>query len=80
MNLSLYIHNNLLHLKVIPNSSRNELKEENGQLKLYLHAVPEKDQANKELIKFFKKELGLKVLLKSGARSREKLLEIKKDL
>ncbi len=71
-----YITNNLLHLKVIPHSGRTELKEENGRLKLYLKAAPEKNKANLELIKFFKKELGLVVEIKSGATSREKVLRI----
>ncbi len=71
-----YITNNLLHLKVIPSSGRTELKEENGRLKLYLKAPPDKNKANLELIKFFKKELGLVVEIKSGATSREKVLKI----
>ena len=66
----------IFHLKVIPNSSRTELVEENGQKKLYLKAVPDKAKANKELIKFFKKEFKLHVKIKSGARSRDKVLEI----
>ncbi len=76
MELSAFIHNNLLHLKVIPSSGRTELKEENGRLKLYLKAPPEKNKANLELIKFFKKELRLVVEIKSGATSREKVLRI----
>ena len=63
---------NLIKIKVIPNSSRTELV---GN-KLYLKAVPEKGKANKEIIKFFKKEFNLKVEIKSGERSRDKILEI----
>ncbi len=76
MNLSNCIKNNLMKIKVVPNSSRNELKEVDGGLKLYLKAVPEKGKANKAVIKFFKKEFNLKVEIKSGEKSREKLLEI----
>ena len=76
MNLTKYIKNNLLKLKVIPNSSRTELIEENGQLKLYLKAVPDKNKANNELIKFFKKKFNLTVEIKSGKKSRHKTLHI----
>ena len=76
MNLSPYIHNNLLSLKVIPNAKRTELKEENNQLKLYVHALPEKNKANKEVIKFFSKLLKKRVEIKSGLTSKEKLLRL----
>ena len=52
------------------------MKEEEGKLKLYLKAAPEKGKANAELIKFFKKELKLSVRIKLGESSREKTLEI----
>jgi uncharacterized protein (TIGR00251 family) len=71
-----YIINDLIKLKVIPNSSRNELIEENSGLKMYLRAVPDKNKANDELIKFFKKMYGLKVMIKSGMRSRMKVLRV----
>ena len=76
MNLEPYIQNSLLRIKVIPNSKKTELKEENNQLKVYLHAVPDKNKANLELIKFFKKEFGLRVQIHSGMKSREKVLKI----
>ena len=72
-----FISNQLLRIKVIPNASSTKLVEENKQLKLYLKAVPEKDKANKELIKFFKKNFKLAVEIKSGEKSREKVLRIK---
>ena len=71
-----YLKNNLLELKVIPNSSQTKLVEEESGLKLYLHAVPDKNKANLELIKFFKKELGLKVKIKSGMKSRNKVIHL----
>lgn len=76
MNLQTYIKNNQLKIKVIPNSDRTELKEQNGELKLYLQAQPEKGKANLAIIKFFKKELGLRVEIVSGEKSREKKLRI----
>lgn len=77
MNISGFIKDSLLKIKVIPNSSRNELVEADGGLKLYLKAAPEKGKANKEVIKFFKKELGLRAEIKSGEKSREKVLRVK---
>lgn len=76
MDLTKYIKNNLLAVKVIPNASQNRFIEEHNALKLYLKAVPEKDKANKELIKFFKDEFKMKVRIKAGAKNREKLLQV----
>lgn len=67
---------NTLRIKVIPNSDRTELKEQNGVLKLYLQAQPEKGKANLAIIKFFKKEYGLRVEIISGEKAREKVLRI----
>jgi len=75
--LQQHINNNLLKLKVIPNSSKLELTEENNKLKLYLKAVPDKNKANFELIKFFKKQYQLKVEIRSGTKSRDKTLILK---
>ena len=76
MNIQSHIQNDLLKLKVIPNSSKVKLVEENGSLKLYLKAVPDKNKANMELIKFFKKQFNLRVEIKSGLKGREKVLRI----
>ncbi len=76
INLSLYTINDSLVLKVVPHSGRTELKEENGKLKLYLKAPPEKNKANLELVKFFKKEYELVVEIKLGAASRGKVLKV----
>ncbi len=76
MNPTKYIKNNQIAVKVIPNASQNRAVEEENGLRIYLHAVPEKDKANRELIKFFKEEFKMKVKVKAGAKSRQKLLEI----
>ena len=68
--------NNLFKLRVVPNSSRTELVEDDGKLKLYLQAVPDKNKANRELIKYFKKVYKLNVEIKFGLRSRDKTLII----
>jgi len=76
LNIDNYINNNLLKIRVTPNANTTKLIEENNQLKLYLKSVPEKDKANQELIKFFKKQYNLKVIIKSGTKSRNKVLEV----
>ncbi|MBI2669296.1 YggU family protein [Candidatus Woesearchaeota archaeon] len=63
-------------LRVIPNSSRNELAADGEHLRLYIHAPPEKDKANKEVIKFFKKEMRVKVEIVSGLKSRDKIIRV----
>ena len=68
--------NGRISLRVTPNSSRTELIEEEGKLKLYLKAVPEDNKANQELIKFFKKECNLKIEIVSGLKSRDKILRL----
>lgn len=76
INLNSYLKNNILRIKVIPNSDRTALIEEEQGLKLYLNAPPDKNKANLALIKFFKKELNVDVEIKSGLKSREKTLRI----
>lgn len=46
-------------------------------LKVNVRAKPDNNEANVEVVKFFSKFLKKKVVIKSGARSKEKLLEIK---
>tara|TARA_Y100000310_G_C20556272_1_gene750674 strand:- start:867 stop:1103 length:237 start_codon:yes stop_codon:yes gene_type:complete len=76
MKITPFIINDLLKIKAVPNSKKTELVEKDGQLRLYLKSVPEKGKANKEIIKFFKKKYNLKVEIKSGEKSREKVLKI----
>ncbi len=76
MELSKHLKNGFLKVRVVPHSGRTELVEENNTLRLYLKAVPEKNKANLELIKFFKKNYKLSVEIKSGATGREKLLKV----
>ena len=76
MELHQYIKNSRISIKVIPNAKATALKDEHGALKLYLHAPPEKDKANKELIKFFKQEFKCRVEIVSGLKSRQKVLHV----
>lgn len=76
MDINKYITNNQLTIRVIPNSSKLRLVEQDQKLKLYLTSPAEKGKANSQLIKFFKKELNLKVIIISGERSKEKVLKL----
>lgn len=76
MNISDHIKDGKLYLKVIPHSTRNELICEGGSLRLYVKAVPDKNKANLEVIRFFKKKFELQVRIQSGEKSREKVLKV----
>ncbi len=78
---------NYLRIKVIPNSSNNEIKEimidDSGEetIKIKIKAAPEKGKANIELIKFLSKELDIKrstISIISGKTDRIKLIKISK--
>ncbi|MBS3138594.1 YggU family protein [Candidatus Woesearchaeota archaeon] len=75
--MNLPIKNNILEVKVVPNASKTEnVSIENNIVKVRIAAPPDKNKANVELLKFLKKEFGLKFKIKSGATSREKVLEL----
>ncbi len=76
MGLNSYVIDGKLKVRVMPKAGRNEIKEENGGLKVYLKEVAEDGKANVALVKFFKKELGVAVEIKSGFTSREKVLKV----
>lgn len=70
-----------LAVKITPKAGRNEIIGwENNELKIRIAALPEKGNANQELIKFLSKTLGLaksQIELISGDKSRHKRLLIK---
>lgn len=70
----------LITIKVIPRAHKNAIAGyENGILKVRLHAVPEKNQANEELIDFLAEEFNLSkssITLVRGHTSRIKHLNI----
>ncbi len=74
---------NLLHVKVIPKASRSEIVGWEGEvLKVRLKAVPEKGEANEELIRFLSRELKIAkslITIVRGHTSREKTLLIRTD-
>ena len=72
-----FIKNNILKIIVKPNSPKNVIKgfdEYKGAVKVDIAAPAEKDKANKEVIRFFSKLTKKKVIIKSGLRSKEKIL------
>ncbi len=74
-----YISNNRLKILVKPNSPKTEIlgwDDSRSALRVTIHAKPEDNEANTEVVKFFSKLLKKKVSIKSGMRSREKLLLI----
>ena len=74
-----YIKNNRLKILVRPNSPKTEIigwDSEKEALRVSVHAKPEDNAANIEVVKFFSKLLKKRVIIKSGLRSREKLLYI----
>ena len=70
----------LVTVKVIPRAHKNAIVSyENKILKIRLHAVPEKGQANEELIDFLADEFGLpksSITIVRGHHSRTKHLNI----
>jgi uncharacterized protein (TIGR00251 family) len=70
----------LLHVRVQPKASRNELRIENdGRIRVALTAPPVEGAANKALCEFLAKQLGCAkcaVTLEAGGKSREKTVRI----
>jgi uncharacterized protein (TIGR00251 family) len=70
----------ILRLRVVPNAKRTELVGLTcSELKIRLHAPPVDGKANKELVKFLAKTLGVRksaVAIRSGESSRSKTLII----
>lgn len=74
-----HICNNTIKIIVKPNSPKNEITKwdaEKKALRINIAAVPEKDKANKEIIKYFSKLLKKKITIKKGKKTREKILQI----
>jgi len=66
-------------LRVTPKASRNEIREEDGQLRVYVTTVPEDGKANAAAQKLLAKALGLpksRLVLVRGATSRDKTFRI----
>lgn len=69
----------ILHIRVIPRSSRNLIKKENNFLKVYLTKPAQDGLANKQLIELLAKYLNVKkyqLKVIKGENSRDKLIAI----
>lgn len=67
-----------IKIKVVINAPRTEILEkmDDGTIKIRVAGIPEKDRANKELVKFFKKKYGLSATIISGQKERIKLVRL----
>ncbi|MBU2561602.1 MAG: YggU family protein [Nanoarchaeota archaeon] len=77
MKISKHINSGILHVIAKPNAPKTEVigwDESRKALRIAVAAVPDKDKANTELLKFLKKQTGKRCELISGARSREKTI------
>lgn len=71
------VKSNTITVVVKPCSSKNEIIGYRSEKKAWIikiKAPAEKDKANKELLKFLRKETGKTWIIKSGSRSHEKTL------
>jgi len=72
------IKESIFKIIIKPNSTTNKIIGFDKRRNVYLiriKAKPENNEANLELIKFLTKVLGKRVKIKSGFKSREKLIE-----
>lgn len=67
-------------IKVVPSSGRLKcVLDKTNRLKCYLKAPAEKGKANKELVQFLAKKIGVtqdKIVIVAGGQSRNKIVEI----
>lgn len=67
-----------IRIKVIPNSRKEEIIEKKELLTVKIKEPPEKNKANKAVIKLLSKKFNAKVKLISGEKNRKKIIEIEK--
>ncbi|MFC1722563.1 DUF167 domain-containing protein [Nanoarchaeota archaeon] len=78
MKINDYIVNKKLKVLAKPNSPKTAILSYNQSkqaLRIAIAAIPDKDKANQELLKFLKKLTGRRCKIKSGSKSREKVIE-----
>ncbi len=74
-----YFKDNKLRVIIKPNSKRTEIlgyDEEKQALRIAIKEPAMNNKANTALIKFISKEIKKKVAIKSGLKSKEKVIEI----
>ena len=68
-----------IDLKVVPKASRNEVRQEEGRLKVYVTSAPEKNRANKTVIELIAAHFGIRktdVRIIKGLHASSKVIEI----
>ena len=76
MNIREHIRDQKLKVRVIPDAAKTEVREvKENVVKIALNAPARSGEANKELLKFLKKQ-GLKARILRGLKSRDKVVEI----
>ncbi len=78
MDISQYIKDGRIHILAKPQSPKTEVigwDDSRKSLRVAVHAQPEDNKANIELVKFFRKLTGKEVKIISGHTSKQKLLE-----
>ncbi len=68
-----------LDIKIIPNASKNQVKEESGQYKVYVTAPPADGRANQAVIKALAEHFSVakkQISIIRGVKSRHKTVEI----
>lgn len=71
----------IVHVRVIPNAGKNEIKKFGNGFKIYLTAPPVEGKANKTLLKILAEEFNIRksqISIVRGARSRDKVIRITK--
>ena len=66
----------IVHVKVTPSSSKNEIRKEGDKLVVRLAVAPRFGAANRALIELLQKHYGKPVKIIAGHKSRNKLVEI----
>ena len=67
---------NLIKVKVYPNSNENSISYIDGIYKVRVTKPADKNKANKELIRFLTKHFKKKARIKTGLKSRDKVIEL----
>ena len=68
-----------VEIRVVPGAKKNAIKEENGQMKVYLTAPPVEGKANDALVDFLAEHFGVRksqVEIIKGLKSRHKTITI----
>ena len=66
----------MIHIKVKPNSSEQSIEKIEEVYVVKLKSPPEEGKANLELIKILTKYFGFEVKIKSGFKSRHKIVQV----